>query len=127
MITRAIYTLLTTNTTLTGLVSTNIFPLKTPQATAAPFIVYAVMTEPVDTKDGVATQEMHDVQITAFSKGYENLQSIKDAVKSALDRKTGTISSEKIQTVVFVDDREDYDQNLALYKCDMLFTIRRNK
>lgn len=126
MVSRAVYNLLSTNSTLTALVSTRIYPVRTPQAVTAPFLVYAISSEPVDTKDGIATQELHEIQVTAFALTYESAQSIKAAVKSALDRKNGTIQSNKVQTIIFVDERDGYEDAPKLFKVDLLFEMRRN-
>ena len=127
MISRAVYMLLTANSTLSGLVGTKIYPIRTPQTVSEPFLIYTLAAEPIDTKDGIATQELHDLQITFFSSNYETGQNIKAAVRSALDRKSGTYSSQKIQTIVFEDERDSYDNNASLYKFDIGFSIRLNK
>ena len=127
MISKAVYNILSTNAGVTALLGTKIYPVKTPQAVQAPFAVYLCTTEPVDTKDGVVTQEVVDCQITIFSGGYESAQSIKAAIRTALDRVSGTYKSNKIQTIIFVDDRDGLDEKSELFKVDMLFSIRLNK
>lgn len=127
MVSQAVYNLLTANSALTALVSTRIYPVRTPQTVAAPFLIYMLSDEPIDTKDGVATQELYELQLTAFASGYETIQSIRTAIKSALDRKYGSVVSNKIDTIVYNDSRDGYDDNAKLYKVDLSFDIRVNK
>lgn len=126
MISRAIYSLLSANAALTALVGTKIYPLRTPQTVEQPFVIYALSGDPVDTKDGVAIQEVYELQVTAFAKSYETGQGIVAAIRSALDRKSGTVQSNKIQTIVYEDSRENYDDKAELYRFDIAFTIRLN-
>lgn len=127
MVSQAVYNLLTANAALTALVGARIYPLRTPQAVQAPFLIYYLEDEPIDTKDGIATQELYTLQITAFATGYETIQSIRAAIKTALDRKYGTVVSNKIDTIVYNDSRDGYDDNAKLYKVDLSFDIRVNK
>jgi hypothetical protein len=126
MISKAVYSILSSNTTVTALVSTRIYPLRTPEAITQPFIIYKTTTDPIDTKDGASKQHLIDLDLTIFAKSYETAQTIYLATKTALDRYSGTVQTEKIQTIIFIDSRDSYDNSAELYRVDVMYQMRVN-
>jgi hypothetical protein len=81
-----IYSLLSTNTGVTNLVGTKIYPIEAPQTTAFPYIVFqAISNMPTNTKSGVSTMDKTRIQVTAVAKKQSDIDAIGSAVRSALD------------------------------------------
>tara|TARA_R110000868_G_scaffold23387_1_gene94409 strand:- start:9600 stop:9989 length:390 start_codon:yes stop_codon:yes gene_type:complete len=81
-----IYGLLSTNTGVTNLVSTKIYPIEAPQTIAFPYIVFqAISNMPTNTKSGASTMDKTRIQVTIVAKKQSEIDSIGAAVRSALD------------------------------------------
>ena len=71
---KAIYSILSINPNISGLVGTRIFPNVAPQTTTLPFIIYDVTgVQPNDTKDGASRVAMD--RIPEGTYGSEQIQS----------------------------------------------------
>lgn len=80
-----LYTLLSTASGVTSLVSTRIYPLVAPQDAALPYVTYQVVsTEAHNQLSGAAPSERKVVQINCISNTYANAKAIAEAVKTAL-------------------------------------------
>lgn len=101
----AIFSRLSTDTTLMGLVSTRIFPDTAPQDQTKPFIVFRVAdTAPATVKDGAAQNNLYQIEINAYAFSFTDVQSIHSAIKSRLDKFTGTSGGVSIR-LINVDSR----------------------
>lgn len=81
-----IYGILSTNTGVTNLVNTKIYPIEAPQTVAFPYIVFqAISNLPTNTKSGVSTMDKTRIQVTAVAKKQSDIDAIGAAVRSALD------------------------------------------
>ena len=81
-----IYSLLSTNTGVTNLVGTKIYPIEAPQTIAFPYIVFqAISNMPTNTKSGVSSMDKTRIQVTIVAKKQSEIDSIGAAVRSALD------------------------------------------
>ena len=76
---------LKSNTTLTGLVATRIYPLTAPQNVVIPYITYQIINvRDMQCISGNTYQEEVRVQIDCWSLNYGQVISIKDAVKASI-------------------------------------------
>jgi hypothetical protein len=81
-----IYSLLSTNTGVTNLVGTKIYPIEAPQTTAFPYIVFqAISNMPTNTKSGVSSMDKTRIQVTSVGIKQSQIDAIGAAVRSALD------------------------------------------
>jgi hypothetical protein len=86
---KGIYAILTGSTTVTNLVSTNIFPLVTPEKVNLPVIVYERQSNVEYTKDSYSNYDSY-VTLTIISKDYANSVDIAEACNTALTEYSGT-------------------------------------
>jgi len=120
MLSRSIYTILTTNTAVAALLGTKIYPLTTPETVKEPFAIYQLSLIPTDTKDGKSKLDIYDLEIVHFSKKYETSQSILIAIRAALDR----YSASTIDKIWFEDAQDFYDSNSELFGISHSYKIR---
>lgn len=111
---KAIYRLLTGDSTVTSIVGQQIYPLAAPPTKRAPLILYAISDNlPQDTKNGASTIDVYEMQITMLSQSYSQSVDIGSAVRNALDRVTNfTFSDITLQLVYFIDEIEAFDKDI---------------
>jgi hypothetical protein len=110
MIGISIYTLLSADTELTGLVGTNIFPVEANQRKEDPIIIYFVKSvEPTDTKQNVSTEDYVKAEIMVYSKNYDLMQTISKRVRTILDKYAGTVAGNEISEIRFEDFMDGWE------------------
>jgi hypothetical protein len=116
----AIYALLSGESDVTDIVSTNIFPVVAPEKSSVPYIVYNLISEtPTNTKgDGAtysqdATRSPLDtdrVQVSGFTDTYAEAVDIAVAIRVALDRATYSSANLEVDNIVYLDTVDDYEK-----------------
>lgn len=106
MIESAIYSLLSTNAGLTALVGAKIFPVITTEGTTAPFVVYSVKTKPSYTHDGRG-DDTTTLEVLAYAKKYIDACSIINAVRAAIELKSGTWAGTTINELTIDEITDD--------------------
>jgi len=126
----AIYNILTSDTNVTSLVSTRIYPNVAKQSSAFPFIVYqTTSTEPTNTKDGVSPLDIISFEILCFSETYTQAVDLAVKVRNALDRNTGTHNTIITQGLSFTGADEHFDikgQGEGIYVQSLTFNFRQS-
>lgn len=88
----ALYSKLSTTTTLTALVSTKIYPMSAPQSAALPFVTYeesyGEWPHAMSRDPGITMKRM---ELTSWSTGYAQVHSIALQVRKALQDYSGTM------------------------------------
>lgn len=88
----AFYEMLTTNTTVSGLVSNRVFPVRMPQKTILPAIVLSIVfVQPNDTKSGPSGTDTVRLQVSIYAHDYRTAENIASAVRFAVDKFAGTV------------------------------------
>lgn len=126
----AIETLLNANAAVVTAASTRIYPTRVRSEDVSignPSIVYNIGVTPEDDKDGVSTLDHSDVQIDVYADGYAAARDLADNVRIALDRKTGVTDSVNIDTIIFLNRDELYDDISDSDRIIMDFRIRIKK
>lgn len=109
-----IYTAITGNGTVAGLVGTSIFPDVADGTVSAPFIVYQVVsTDGETTHDGVRNIEFPLVQFSCWSTTKASAISLAAAVNDVLDGKT--ISGTANASFTFSNQFGNYDSESKLF------------
>jgi hypothetical protein len=125
----AIYNILNNDTDVAALVSTKIFPNVAKQGTAFPFIVYQTTdVEPNDTKDGVSTLDSNGFEVLCFAESYSAAVGLAQKVRIALDRKSGTYNTVKVQSIQFNSVDEDFEikgDGRGIYVQTLSFDLRQ--
>lgn len=102
MIGKALYGKLSATAAVTALVSTRIYPDIATQDATYPFIVYSNdATQPTDVKDSASPLDVVTMSVMIYSNSYSQAQDIAAAVRTALDRMTGTIQGVTVQSCRF--------------------------
>ncbi len=124
MIGKVIYSLLSTNATLTALVpATKIFPYVLNENTDLPAIVYGISeVSPEYTKDGWA-QDRIDFTVVSISPSYSDLQDISTAVRGALEMGVGTVGAITIQHIHMTGMSETFLQDVNVFTNEMSFNV----
>ena len=105
MISQAIYSILKNNAGVAALLGTKIYPITTPQETEVPFCIYQTSTEPTKIKNSASPLDLINVDFVIFDDSYQGGRAIVTAIRTALDRYSGTVESNVIQETFFQDDR----------------------
>lgn len=82
-----------------------------------------VTTTPADTKDAVSGFDKVDYDVTCYHKDFTTLQTLADAVRTALDFKTETGQGENVSMVRFVRKFDGYDDQAQRYNSVMQFRM----
>ena len=110
-------------------VTNNVYPDMAPEDNLnPPFIVYSIISNvPSDDKSGVSELDTVRVQVSIYHNDDRNLDTIATAVRTALDRVSGTYKSVVIQSIRFDTEFGGYESASRLhYRIqDYLFRIKK--
>ena len=128
MIGDAIYSILYNDATVQSYVSNKIYPLIATQGTVEPFITYQIISiVSRKNKDRDVKLDIVRIQINVFSKDYEELNNITDAVRSALEYFSGTVEGEEIEIIIFEDQNDLFVENSEVYHIEQDYFLRIKK
>lgn len=104
-----------------------IFHQAAPQDKVEPYITYQrITTDPHDTKDGVSTLDVVDVDVDIWATTNADLVSIAAKVRAALDRKEeGTYGGDEIQSIRFTGQNSNYNEATQLHHITQTFSVRQ--
>lgn len=123
---QAIYYILANDAAVKAIVVARIYPFEIPQDVILPAIVYGrVSTMPTDTKDGVSKLDSVIVDIDLFGENFKILSDLADKTRAALDRKSGTYSSQNIDSIIFTDQRNIYEEVGEVFHITQSYRIRK--
>lgn len=95
------------------------------QAQSLPWVVYHVTsTDPTDVKDTTSLLDKVYLQVDVMHTTYRALVTTAAAVRAALDGYTGTISSETIQYIRFLDESDVYEEDPRVHRKVQSYEIR---
>jgi len=97
---KAVRSILTDDSTVSGLVSSRVYPQRRPQGTTVPAIVYQNVFQ--ETNEALATQggiKRTRLSVEVFDKTYGGTKTLRNAVESALINYTGTTQGETIDSL----------------------------
>lgn len=121
----AIYNILSNDSGVTNLVSTRIYPNQIAQGVEFPVIRYNVISDdPSDNKDGVSKLDQIRIQVDCFGATSKSANDVADAVRSALDRTSGTFNSVIVQSIQFLDYNTNFDETAQVAQVSHDYKIR---
>lgn len=104
---QAIYTLLSDDVTLSGLVGDRITPVIVPQGSAMPAVVY---TEAAGIRESTLSGPVGLVrsrwQFNCWGESYEDVRAVSDAVRQVLDGYSGSDAGVTIQSIRTLDEND---------------------
>jgi len=116
MIGDVIYSLLSNDATVSGIVGVKIFPSIALQEIALPYIVYEESNnQPTNTKDGKSELDVVSYDIEIYAENPSDLSSLSYAVRNCLDRYTGIIGGKRIDSVKYVSENTGYSLEDRVY------------
>jgi hypothetical protein len=88
-------------------------------------VVYHVISDvPLTSKERTSLVDSYRVQVDCYSHDYPGACALAAAIRTALDRKSGTYGQLNIDQVNFIDQRSAYDLELNETGIQMDFNIR---
>jgi hypothetical protein len=114
-INNAIYTLLTTNTGLTALIGTKVYPLILPQDTALPAVVIDRSSTAVYSNDGTYGF-VNTINIAVIAASYTESVTIAEKIDNILNFYRGTVAGIKIIDSRLLDVSENYQEEAYVQK-----------
>ena len=122
---KAIYNILRSDNAIVSKVGTKIFPEIAPPDIDAPYIVYSVVSNsPSDTKNNNGDIDVASIEIYSFEKNYNLAIDLGVLVRAALDRKTGTYNTIKIQSTNYVNEQMDVNPERKIWAAIQDYSIR---
>lgn len=122
---RAIYEILTTDTPLSNLVGTRIYPEAAPENAVSPFVVYSVQSvEPIRVKNTTSTLDTANFEVYTSSVDYSTAMAVNDAIRTAMDRRGGNFSGVAIDSIEYIDENVELDIDSREYVSEMRFRLR---
>ena len=111
----SIYTTLSTDVSVSALVSTRVYPLRLPQKPTYPAITYSIVAgeEFPAMSVNVDTTSVR-VQISCWATSYTSVKSLSNSVKSAIDRKSGTVGTIEWKGSFKESEVDLYEQDLSI-------------
>lgn len=111
MIEEAVYTRLSGYAGLSALVSTRIYPAgEVPQGAVKPYVTYQLISSPRNSVMSRDTVTRPRFQITAWADDYLDAKNVKEQVRLALQRFSGTVSGMVIQAVFIISEYDTFDE-----------------
>ena len=107
-----LFTHLSTDSGLTTLIGTRLYPGHTPEDPTLPFVVYYEFANPLEQGFGNVIQvERPRIQYSVYGEDYDDCLGVINALKAALVKFAGP--------VVIEDERAYHDVTTALYRRDL--------
>lgn len=105
---KALYNILNNDAGINAVVLGKIFPEIAPANTAAPYIVYSVVSNaPSDIKEDGGSVDTAQIEVYSFETQYGKAVDLGVLVRGALDRVNGTFSGVKIQSIKYNNEQMD--------------------
>lgn len=96
-----------------------------PSTVTGDAIVYHVISDvPLTSKERTSLVDSYRVQVDCYSHDYPGAVALASAVRTALDRKTGTYGNLSVDQINFIDQRSAYDLELNETGIQLDFYIR---
>lgn len=126
----AIYSRLTNDATVSGLVSSRVYPFATvPQSPTYPYVTYQLInlverSRSMTADDGLRKDRY---QIDVWSESYSEMVSLSNAVNDSLNRWSGTEASVTVQGSYHEDSRDLHEDELRIYRRSLDYEIAWNE
>lgn len=129
MIEAALFAYITTDSTVSGLMSTRMYPLDLPQEPTAPCATYhRVSTTPLYTHSGDSQLDEVRIQIDSYAATVLAAKTLAGAIRDRISGHSGDMEGVDVQSV-FMDTEQDFgDPTTDLYRVsqDYLITFVRS-
>lgn len=128
-----LYQRLTSQTAVSSLIGSRVYPLIAPQGAPLPLVVYQrVSVDRPQSLTGNVGNPVVTLQLTSYGTSYTNVKAIARAVRLTVDGWTGTTAGVTIQRTTLVTEADGVDvpqddQMLPYYSVNQTFAFRINE
>lgn len=128
-----LYARLTSQTAVSSVIGTRVYPLLAPAGTPLPLVIYQrTGVERPQSLTGNVGNPVVTLQLTTYGTSYTSVKNIARQVRLALDGWTGTTASVTIQRTTLVSEADGVempadDQMLPYYSVQQSFEFRINE
>lgn len=113
----ALYSKLTGDATLSGLMSSRWYPLWLPQDPTLPAGVYRRVTTSQDmAHDGAIDIEWLRMQLDIYAESFADVREVANAVRDCINGFSGTVDSTKVWSVIFDNEVDDWTDLTEVYR-----------
>ena len=130
MVGKAIYSRLTNDATVSGLVSARVYPFAAvPQSPTYPYVTYQQinLVERSRSMTGDDGLRKDRVQVDVWADSYSGMAALANAVNDALNRWSGTEAGVTIQGSYHEDARDLHEDDLQIYRRSLDYEIAWNE
>jgi hypothetical protein len=104
-----------------------VYPMRANQATALPYCTYDILSNDTDTwKDGTAPVDTVTVLLNIYAATYSEVNTLANSVRVAFDGQKGTLGGIAVNSVVFVTESDDIDDDAKAYVKTQEYRVRLN-
>ena len=119
---KSIFYLLSNASGVSNIVATRIYPARIPQIKDYPAISYhQISVVPTNQKDAVSGFDKVDFDIILWGKNYLQINTLSAAVRAALDRVSISSQGATIDTIVFVNEQDNFNDGAEIFQRNMQF------
>jgi hypothetical protein len=124
---RGVRNILANTSEVFDIVGNKIYPEIAPQHIDFPYVVYSIVSNsPSNTKEDNGEVDEANVELYCFHSTYSDAVELGVEVRAALDRKNGTFSSVKIQSINYLNEVMDVNPERSTWVCIQDYKIRIN-
>lgn len=106
-------------------VEADCYPSVAPNDATEPYVVYTIISNvPEDTKQGISELDIIRVQIDIYADEYEDAHTLAASVRSAMDRRKGTIRGNIIDNIIFDGESDMKESEAELYRVTQDYFVR---
>lgn len=122
---KALYYLLTNDAPISAIVSTRVFPEIADQEQTKPYVVYNIRSnDPSDVQGGPSALDTASVEVNCYAPTYAGAIELSDAVRTCLDRRSGTYSGVNVQSIQYITEVMDFEEPQRLYRVMSDYEVR---
>lgn len=120
---KALVNRLLSDSTLSGLIGTKLFPENVPQSIELPACYYMSDNNPPQYCDNGTAVIAGVFTVVAYARTKTGVMSIADAITARLSRYSGTLESEKIEFCQWSNSQDDYDEQNRVFIRECNFDV----
>lgn len=110
-----------------ALVGNRVFPVYAPLNTQKPLIIYKIdKLTPTETKDSSMDMDIRGISVMSYHDNYNSLHTLMDTIRESIVRTHNTIEGIKIDSVIMINQEDDYDPEQEFFFGLQQFNIRIN-
>lgn len=122
---KALYYLLTNDAPISAIVSTRVFPEIADQEQTKPYVVYNIRSnDPSDVQAAPSALDTASVEVNCYAPTYAGAIELSDAVRTCLDRRSGTYSGVNVQSIQYITEVMDFEEPQRLYRVMSDYEVR---